>query len=100
MKYLLQSGSRLVIKPTKMLKGGIMGTLFASIAAPVTLNKLLGGGLGNRKSGRGLRKRTPNIMEPYVPPTKLVVKEKRTGRGLLIGGSVPYYWPIFYNTSI
>ena len=41
----LQSGSGLVIKPTKTQQGGFLGTLLASIEVPLLLNALTGKGL-------------------------------------------------------
>lgn len=46
-------------------KGRIVGTLLASIAVRMMLNKLLGGG---HRRDPGLRNRTPNISAPYAPP--------------------------------
>ena len=42
--YALQSGSGVVVKPTKTQSGGFLGTLLASIGIPVVLNALTGKG--------------------------------------------------------
>ena len=39
----LQSGGRLIIKPTKVQSGGFLGTLLASIGIPLALKALTGG---------------------------------------------------------
>lgn len=44
----LKDGSGVVRKPMKQ-RGGIIGTLLVIIAAPMILNKFLGGGLRKRK---------------------------------------------------
>ena len=41
----LQSGGRLIIKPTKLQSGGFLGTLLASIGIPLALKALTGNGL-------------------------------------------------------
>ena len=40
----LQSGGRLIIKPTKVQSGGFLGTLLASIGIPLALKALTGNG--------------------------------------------------------
>ena len=58
----LQSGSGVVIKPTKTQSGGFLGTLLASIGIPMVLKALTGRGLHVEKSHP---RRTIPI---YVPP--------------------------------
>ena len=41
----IHSGGQLVVKPTKTLSGGFLGTLLASIGVPLLLNDLIGKGL-------------------------------------------------------
>ena len=58
----LQSGSGVVIKPTKTQSGGFLGTLLASIGIPMVLKALTGRGLHVEKS-------TPRRSIPvYIPP--------------------------------
>lgn len=45
------------------------------------LNKLLGGGLRSKRSGRELRNRTPNILTPYVSPIYLDCGGKNNRKG-------------------
>lgn len=52
----LQSRSGVVIKRKKKQGDGIISTLLGSIAAPMILNKLLGGGLHNRKNGHSFNR--------------------------------------------
>ena len=60
----LQSGSGVVIKPTKTQSGGFLGTLLASIGIPMVLKALTGRGLHVEQS-------TPRRSIPvYVPPKK------------------------------
>ena len=65
----LQSGGRLIIKPTKVQSGGFLGTLLASIGIPLALKALTGN--GQRPSshcGKGLQvpERGPSFRG--VPP--------------------------------
>ncbi|PFX17101.1 Collagen alpha-4(VI) chain [Stylophora pistillata] len=54
----LQSGGNLKIKLTKRQQsGGFLGTLLASIAAPLVLKALTGG--GTKRKGKGLQNRRP-----------------------------------------
>ena len=60
----LQSGSGVVIKPTKTQSGGFLGTLLASIGIPMVLKALTGRGLHVEQS-------TPRRSIPvYIPPKK------------------------------
>ena len=66
----LQSGSGVVIKPTKTQSGGFLGTLLTSIGIPMVLKALTGRGLHVEKS-------TPRRSIPvYIPPKKSGGKNK------------------------
>ena len=103
-----QSGSGVVIKPTrKQIEGGFLGTL-ASIGIPLAVSlvsKMLGGGLQVDRRG------SSNTANVYVPPTDgggypyqsppfigtwsnpigMGVKKKKTkGKGLLLGKDSPF----------
>ena len=54
----LQSGGRLIIKPTTVQSGGFLGTLLASIGIPLALKALTGNGLRTFGSGRLWRQRS------------------------------------------
>ena len=75
----IQTGGRLVLKPTrKQVEGGFLGTL-ASIGIPMAISlvtKMLGGGLQVDKAP------TKNISNVYVPQD---------------GGKYPFYPPPFYG---
>ena len=66
----LQSGSGVVVKPTKTQSGGFLGTLLASIGIPMVLKALTGRGAPKiglpppPKGGRGAPR-----MGMYNPPT-------------------------------
>lgn len=60
----LQSGPGVVIKPTKTQSGGFLGTLRASIGAPLLLKALTGKGLHVD------RRRPKRSLPVYVPPKK------------------------------
>ena len=47
----LQTGNRLVIRPTKTQSSGFLGTLLASIGVPLLLNALMGKGLQADRTG-------------------------------------------------
>ena len=74
----LQSGSGVVIKPTKTQSGGFLGTLLASIGIPMVLKALTGRGLHVEQSTprRSIPVYIPQkksggkhgIMMPYGPP--------------------------------
>ena len=59
----LQTGNRLVIRPTKIQQGGFLGTLLASIGVPLLLNALTGKGLQAGSTG------SANTTSVYVPHT-------------------------------
>ena len=79
----LQSGSGLVIKPTKTQQGGFLGTLLASIGVPLLLNALTGKGLQADSSG------SANTTAFYVPDTT-------NGHGMI--NPYPYMSPPFFGT--
>ena len=73
----LQSGSGVVIKPTKTQSGGFLGTLLASIGIPLVLKALTGRGLHVEQSRprRSIPVYVPikksggkHMMMPYQPP--------------------------------
>ena len=101
----LQSGSGVVVKPTKTQSGGLLGTLLASIGIPMVLKALTGRGapkIGSapkpKQGGRG----SPRI-GPWQPPPfigswdkqvgmgkKKANQKKRKGKGLLLGQNSPF----------
>ena len=104
----LQSGGKLVIRPTPRQRGGFLGTLLASIGIPMLLSALSGKGLQNRKKskGRGLQNRQAcrsghglqnrPYGDPYArfPPPFIGQwgdgTKKRTGKGILFGKNSPF----------
>ena len=58
----LQSGSGVVVKPTKTQSGGFLGTLLASIGIPLVLKALTGRGMHVEQS------RPRRSIPVYVPP--------------------------------
>ena len=64
----LQSGGRLIIKPTKVQSGGFLGTLLASIGIPLALKALTGGS----HCGKGLQ--VPPCAAPLGAPPKTRAK--------------------------
>ena len=105
----LQTGSGVVIKPTKKQRGGFLGTLLASIGVPLLLNALTGKGLqvDRQRSKRSLPVYIPpstsegGLFNPYaVPPPFIgtwknpigmgVKKKALKGEGLLSGKDSPF----------
>ena len=107
----LQSGSGVVIKPTKTQSGGFLGTLLASIGIPLVLKALTGRGLHVEQSRprRSIPIYVPpkksggkNKMMPYQPPPfigswgnqiglgKKKTTKKKKGKGLLLGQNSPF----------
>ena len=102
----LQSGGRVVIRPTARQRGGFLGTLLASIGVPLLLNALTGKGHGrglqNRKTGHGLQNRPyPTGYAPFPPPflgqwgegsqrPRRRGTKKKTGNGILLGKNSPF----------
>ena len=70
----LQTGSGLVIRPTKTKSGGFLGTLLASIGVPLLLNALTGNGLQADSTG------SANTTTVYVPPS---VTSNHNGHGMI-----------------
>ena len=68
----LQSGGRVVIKPTPTQSGGFLGTLLVSIGVPLLLNALTGKGLHVEKS------RPRRSIPVYVPSTSVTKKKGGT----------------------
>ena len=110
----LQSGGRLIIKPTKVQSGGFLGTLLASIGIPLALKALTGN--GQRPSshcGKGLqvppKTRAKGLQVLRKPPPFIGTwdktgygKKKKNpskagtrkaplrGKGLLLGDNSPF----------
>ena len=79
----LQSGSGVVIKPTKTQSGGFLGTLLASIGIPMLLNALTGRGapkiglpIPPSKGGKGAPR-----MGLYRPPPVIGTWDNKVGMG-------------------
>ena len=83
----LQTGNRLVIRPTKTQQGGLLGTLLASIGVPLLLNALTRRGLQADSTG------SANTTSAYVPPS---VTSNDNGRGMI--SPYPYMSPPFFGT--
>ena len=82
-KHAIQSGSGVVIKPTKMQSGGFLGTLLASIGIPMVLKALTGKGapkirlpISLPKGGRGAPR-----MGLYRPPPLIGTWDNKVGMG-------------------
>ena len=82
----LQSGSSVVIKPTKTQSGGFLSTLLASVGIPMVLKALTGRGAPKiglptppPKGGRG----APRIgVYPHRPPPFIGTWDKKVGMGI------------------
>ena len=79
----VQTGSGLVIRPTKTQQSGFLGTLLASIGVPLLLNALTGKGLQADRTG------SANTTSVYVPDTT-------NGHGIY--NPYPYMSPPFFGT--
>ena len=107
----LQSGGRLIIKPTKVQSGGFLGTLLASIGIPLALKALTGGthtaalasarGKGlqvppktRAKGLQVLRKPAPFIgtwdKTGYGKKKNPLKAGNASGKGLLLGDNSPF----------
>ena len=101
----LQSGSGVVVKPTKTQSGGLLGTLLASIGIPMVLKALTGRGapkIGSapkpKQGGRG----APRIRNMAAATFHWIMgqasrygkkkanQKKRKGKGLLLGQKSPF----------
>ena len=80
----LQSGSGVIIKPTKTQSGGFLGTLLSSIGIPMVLKALTGRGLHVEQS------RPRRSIPVYIPP-----KMKGKGKNDMI---MPYQPPPFFGS--
>ena len=108
----LQSGGRLIIKPTKVQSGGFLGTLLASIGIPLALKALTGGNVTGA-CGKGLqvppraaplgappKTRAKGLQVPRKPPPFIGTWDKtgygkkknpsKVGKGLLLGDNSPF----------
>ena len=105
----LQSGSGVVIKPTKTQSGGFLGTLLASIGIPMALKALTGKGapkIGQPpknppRGGRGAPRmgvyRPPPFIGTWDKQGGMGIKKKKAtkkkptkGKGLLLGPNSPF----------
>ena len=102
----LQSGGRLIIKPTKVQSGGFLGTLLASIGIPLALKALTGSGKGlqvppkTRAKGLQVPRRAAPLGVPLKPPPFIGSWDKtgygkkknpsKVGEGLLLGDNSPF----------
>ena len=109
----LQSGGRLIIKPTKVQSGGFLGTLLASIGIPLALKALTGSGLQvprraaplgappkTRAKGLQVPRRAASLRVPLKPPPFIGSWDKtgygkkknpsKVGEGLLLGDNSPF----------
>ena len=98
----LQSGSGVVIKPTKTQSGGFLGALLASIGIPMVLKALTGKGApkmgpppqGGRGAPRmGVHRDPPPFIGSWNKQAgmgkKKNVTKKKKGKGLLLGPNSP-----------
>ena len=101
----LQSGSGVLIKPTKTQSGGLLGTLLASIGIPLVLKALTGKGApkigppqnppqGGRGAPRmGVYRDPPPFIGTWnnrVGMGKKKPTKKKKGKGLLLGPNSPF----------
>ena len=99
----LQSGSGVVVKPTKTQSGGFLGTLLASIGIPLVLKALTGKGAPQigipppPKGGRGAPRMGAYYPPPFIgswPKTQAGMGKKKPtkkkGKGLLLGPKSPF----------
>ena len=99
----LQSGSGVVVKPTKTQSGGFLGTLLASIGIPLVLKALTGKGapqIGTPpppKGGKGAPRMGAYYPPPFIgswPKTQAGMGKKKPtkkkGKGLLLGPKSPF----------
>ena len=100
----LQSGSGVVVKPTKTQSGGFLGALLASIGIPLALKALTGKGapkMGSPprdppRSGRGAPRmgvwQPPPIIGSWNKKVGTGKKKptKKKGKGLLLGPNSPF----------
>ena len=104
----LQSGSGVVIKPTKKQSGGFLGTLLASIGIPMVLKALTGSTvvcmlkdqlqrdqhlymfLQKRKGKRMITYRPPPVIGSWDDYRSQIGLGKKKGQGLLLGPQSPF----------
>ena len=99
----LQSGSGVVVKPTKTQSGGFLGTLLASIGIPLVLKALTGKGAPQigipppPKGGKGAPRMGAYYPPPFIgswPKTQAGMGKKKPtkkkGKGLLLGPKSPF----------
>ena len=99
--YALQSGSDVVVKPTKTQSGGFLGTLLESIGIPLVLKALTGKGAPQigipPKGGSGSPRMGAYNPPPFIgswPKTQAGMGKKKPtkkkGKGLLLGPNSPF----------
>ena len=91
----LQSGGRLIIKPTKVQSGGFLGTLLASIGIPLALKVLTGRGLQVPPKTRAKGLQVPRKPPPFIGSWDKTGYGKKknpskVGEGLLLGENSPF----------
>ena len=101
----LQSGSGVVVKPTKTQSGGFLGALLASIGIPLVLKALTGKGAPQvgtpppppPKGGKGAPRMGAYYPPPFIgswPKTQAGMGKKKPtkkkGKGLLLGPKSPF----------
>ena len=89
----LQSGGRLIIRPTRVQSGGLLGTILASIGIPMAIKALTGTGLRPppKMMAKGLQ--IPRKPPPFIgswDTTGYGSKKKNYGEGLLLGNNSPF----------
>ena len=80
----LQTGSGVHIKPTKTQSGGFLGTLLATLAAPLAINAI------KKLTGQG----APQMGQPKQRPRRSTPKPTNNQDGGLV---IPYRTPPFYG---
>ena len=114
----IHTGGQIIVKPSKRQMGGFLGTLLASIGVPLLMKALTGNGLqvDNKRSHRSLNvmpakinpaninKKQGGLVIPYQTPpffgnwpgnmigmgTKKTKKNKKKGKGLILGKNSPF----------
>ena len=85
-----QTGSGLVIDPTREQRGGFLGTLLGAVGIPLLLKAITGSGLQNRPPrGSGLQNR-PYRGNYYEGMGVNKKKKVQRGEGLLLGKNSPF----------
>lgn len=83
----LQTGGRIIIKPTKTQQGGFLGTLLASIGIPLVLKALTGKGMQTRPYSDSFLPYNP---PPFIGSWNQKGTGEKKGKGLLLGKNSPF----------